>query len=145
MDEPRELKHWRSPSHRQLIVDYGTVDKRPIVPIVDALSGETWYARVTSRGEITNKAFKGRRTIVDENGVKKKIQLKEAVYTQDQYDLIKWALDRMDKGHPCSKVYTALIKRGWEVKVGQTPLSSRKVERWRKIRDSMLKKGLIWP
>lgn len=137
-----DLIHWRdyqNPDAQEIKVPYGSMPATYSEPIRDNFSGEFYQLRVSPRGGRVRTRFQTTRYI---NGVKTRIE--ELAYTDDQYKLIGWALQKLDEDWTCRQVWEEL-RSSWVVEPGQVPPVSRTVHQWRMRRASMANKGLEWP
>lgn len=142
------MQHWLSAEGRTIHVPFGTItSKKDFIKVYDPMSGEYWWAVDNGHGAPVEKWRAGKsftQTTLPNGGGVVKRQVRELVYTEEQYELIGWALWRMDNGWTPQETFQVL-RLFWTVERGQTPLTWRTLIAWRRTRSSMQKKGLIWP
>lgn len=66
--------------------------------------------------------------------------------TEQQLQVIRWALRQIDRGVPQRKVFEAIRDRGvWKPQPGQYPMSRRTIHSWLATRAASKSRGKEWP
>jgi hypothetical protein len=127
----QDLVHWLTPGvSRMLRIEPGAFGGNPTyVEKYDVMSGKTWWKR-------ENRNIGGVLSI--------SARIREVVYSEEQYELIRWSLRKYDRGWSVLEIFT-IINRFWQPLLGQTPLVSRTVLMWVGIQRMQAKRGLEWP
>lgn len=118
------------------------------VPIWDHATQQWWLCRHTTSGVMAIRQVpRFMRRIDNRNPVTgEKIQMIiiEKLYTERQYELIRWTLRQVDRR--CLYVDICNVLRPhWRQLYGQRPLSPGIVAGWQIVRDKHRAKGQVWP
>jgi hypothetical protein len=127
----QDLVHWLTLGvSRMLHIEPGAFGGNPTyVEKYDVMSGKTWWKRENRNIGVVSSTS---------------VKIREVVYSEEQYELIRWSLRKYDRGWSVLEIFT-IINRFWQPLLGQTPLVSRTVLTWVGIKRMQAKRGLEWP